>query len=146
MNGLVKNGLYSTQGGFTAKVAGLGRGIFVKPDYTDKTVSLPGADALRDVYFVQCDITTPIELGKADKDFVLAIGDHVKMEKLQLGAKFVSTSLEAALATYNVGDIVMISAIGKLKANAAGLFQATITEKIASYDGEAALLCIVTAV
>jgi len=146
MNGLVKNGLYSTQGGFTAKVAGLGRGIFVKPDYTDKSVSLPGADALGDVYFVQCDIDTPVELGQADKDFVLPIGTAVKMEKLQLGCKFVSTSLEAAIGTYTVGGVVMISAIGKLKANLAGLFQATVTEIIASYDGEAALVCIVTAV
>jgi hypothetical protein len=146
MNGLVKNGLYSTQGGFTAKAAGLGRGIFVKPDYTDKTVSVPGTDALRDVYFVQCDIDTPIELGKADKDYTLPIGTAVKMEKLQLGCKFVTTSLEAALSTYAVGGVVMVSAAGKLKANAAGLFQATITEKIASYDGEEALLCIVTAV
>jgi hypothetical protein len=146
MNGLVKNGLYSTQGGFTEKAAGLGRGIFVKPDYTDKTVSVPGADALGDVYFVQCDIDTPIELGKADKDYTLPIGTAVKMDKLQLGCKFVTTSLEAALSTYAVGGVVMVSAAGKLKANAAGLFQATITEKIASYDGEEALLCIVTAV
>jgi len=146
MNGLVKNGLYSTQGGFTAKVAGLGRGMFVTPTYTDKTVAVPGVDATRDVYFVQCDIDTPIELGKADKDFVLAIGVAVKMDKLQLGCKFVTTSLEATLSTYAVGGVVMVSALGKLKANVAGLFQATIIEKVTSYDGEEALVCIVTAV
>jgi hypothetical protein len=146
MNGLVKNGLYSTQGGFTAKVAGLGRGMFVKPDYSDKTVVLPGADALRDVYFVDNDITTPPELGQADRDFVVAVGTGMKLRKLQLGAKFVSTSLEAAIGTYAVGSVVMISAAGKLKANAAGLFQATVADIITSYDTEPALECIVTAV
>ena len=146
MNGLIKNGLYSTQGGFTAKAEGLGRGLFVVPNYVDNTVSIPGTDALGDVYFVQCDIDTPIEFGKADRDFVLPIGDAVKMHKFTLGCKFVTTSLEAALSTYAVGGVVMISAAGKLKANVSGLFQATVTEKIASYDGEEALLCIVTAV
>ena len=146
MNGLVKNGLYSTQGGFTAKTAGLGRGLFVVPNYVDKTVSIPGTDALKDVYFVQCDIDTPIEFGKADRDYVLPIGDLVKMDKLQLGCKFVTTSLEAAIGTYAVGNVVMISAAGKLKANAAGLFQATVTDVIASYDTEPALVCVVTAV
>jgi hypothetical protein len=146
MNGLVKNGCCSAQGGFTASATGLGRGIFVVPNYTNKTVAVPGTDALKDVYFVQCDIDTPIELGKADKDFTLAVGTAVKMHKLQLGCKFVTTSLEAALSTYAVGGVVMVSAAGKLKANVAGLFQATITEKIASYDGEEALVCMVTAV
>lgn len=145
-NGLIKNGLYSTQGGFTAKAVGLVRGIFVKPDYSDKTMVLPGADALGDVYFVQNDITTPEELGQANRDFVIAVGTGVKGAKLQLGSKFVTTSLEAALSTYAVGGVVMISAIGKLKANVAGLFQATIVEKVDSYDGEPALVCIVTAV
>jgi hypothetical protein len=146
MNGLIKNGLYSTQGGFTAKNAGLGRGMFVKPNYTDKTAILPGVDALGDVYFVDNDITTPVELGQADRDFVIPVGEALKLRKLQLGAKFVSTSLEAAIGTYAVGGVVMVSAAGKLKANSAGLFQATITEVIPSYDGEPALACIVTAV
>ena len=146
MNGLIKNGLYSTQGGFTAKVAGLGRGVFVAPNYTDKTVAVPGADALRDVYFVQCDIDTPVEFGQADRDYTLGIGVAVKMHKLQLGCKFVTTSLEAAIGTYAVGGVVMISAAGKLKANSAGLFQATITEIVPSYDSEPALVCVVTAV
>lgn len=145
-NGLVKNGLYSTQGGFTSNVAGLVRGVFVTPNYATKTVAVPGTDALRDVYFVQCDIDTPIELGQADRDYTLAQGVAVKMAKLQLGAKFVTTSLEAAIGTYAVGNVVMVSAAGKLKANVAGLFQATVTEVIASYDSEPALLCVVTAV
>jgi hypothetical protein len=147
MNGLIKNGLYSTQGGYTAAAAGLVRGSFVTPNYTAKTAAVPGADALRDVYFVDNDITNPPELGIADRDFVIPVGTGLKLRKLQLGAKFITTSLEAAIGTYAVGGVVMISAAGKLKANAAGLFQATITDIFTTnYDTESALECIVTAV
>ncbi|MBU3186647.1 hypothetical protein [Clostridium estertheticum] len=145
MNGLINLGLYSTNGAFKAATT-LVRGQFVSPNYVDKTCAAPGTDGGRDVYFVDNHISTPEELAIADRDFVVKAGVYVENRKLQLGCTFTSTSLEAAIGTYAVGGVVMISAAGKLKANSAGLFQATIKEVIASYDTEPALKCIVTAV
>lgn len=146
MNGLINSGLYSTSGAF--KVAGttVTRGQFVKPVYTDMTCVVPGADALKDVYMVDEAISNPEELAIADRDFVVKVGAYPKLRKLQLGCTFTSTHLEAAVGTYAVGGVVMISAAGKLKANVAGLFTATIKEVITNYDGEAALKCVVTLV
>jgi len=146
MNGLINSGLYNTSGAFKVKTATVVRGQFVKPDYTDMTCVVPGVDAIKDVYFVDEAISTPEELAIADRDFVVKIGVYPKLRKLQLGCTFTTTSLEAAIGTYAVGGVVMISATGKLKANVAGLFQATIKEVIANYDGEPALRCVVTLV
>jgi len=145
-NGLINSGLYSTNGSFKVKTAAVARGIFVKPDYTDMTCVVPGTDATKDVYMVDNHIDTPEELAIDDKDFVVKVGVFAELRKLQLGCTFTTTALEAAIGTYAVGGVVMISAIGKLKANVAGLFQATIKEVITNYDGEAALKCVVTAV
>jgi len=145
MNGLINSGLYSTNGAFKAATT-LVRGQFVTPTYIGKTCAAPGTDALGDVYFVDNHIDTPEELAIADRDFVVKAGTFVENRKLQMGCTFTTTSLEAAIGTYAVGGVVMISAAGKLKANLAGLFQATIKEVITNYDGEAALKCIVTAV
>jgi len=146
MNGLVNSGLYSTSGAFKVAGATVTRGQFVKPVYTDMTCVVPGVDATRDVYMVDNHIDTPEELAIADRDFVVKVGTFANLKKLQLGCTFTSTHLEAAVGTYATGGVVMISATGKLKANVAGLFQATIKEVIASYDGEPALRCVVTAV
>lgn len=146
MNGLINSGLYSTSGAFKVKTAAVGRGLFVSPTYTDMTCAAPGTDALRDVYMVDNAVNTPEELGLADRTFTVKVGEYAKLRKLQLGCTFTTTSLEAALSTYAVGGVVMVSATGKLKANSAGLFTATIVEKIASYDGEEALKCVVVSV
>ena len=143
MNGLINSGLYSTNGAFKAATT-LVRGQFVTPTYAGMTCAAPGTDALRDVYMVDNHIDTPEELAIADRDFVVKVGTFVENRKLQLGCTFTTTSLETG--TYAVGDIVMISAAGKLKANVAGLFQATVKDVIASYDTEKALKCVVTAV
>lgn len=145
-NGLVNNGLYSTQGGFTAATA-IGRGTFVSLNYVNKTFDLPGTDGLGDLYFVDNEVTTAPELGQADKDFKVVVGVGGKLRKLQVGATFTTTELDAAIGTYAVGDVVAVSAAGKLKESiATPVFKAVIKEVITNYGGEPAVKAIVTAI
>lgn len=145
-NGIINNGLYSVQGAYKAAVA-VGRGTFVKLDYANKTFILPGTDGLGDLYFVMNAVTTPPELGQADKDFKVAIGVEGELAKLQVGATFTTTVINGAIGTYAVGDVVAVSASGEVKKGiATPVMKAVVKEVIANYGGEAAVKCIVTAI
>jgi hypothetical protein len=145
-NGIVTGGLYSVNGSFKLAGSAVGRGTFVVPDYSAGTAATPTQNGLADVWFVMNAVTTPKELGQDDKDFTVAVGENLELAKLQLGATFITDQFDAAYATYDVGDAVMVGTSGKLMDDSSGNFVATIKEKLASWNGAPALRCIVTKV